>query len=292
MTKRLDAERGAPQERRSSSRRTAAWVLAGLWAVSIVAAVLVLVIQASGAGPVDSSAPEGFDLRAEQTAETQSADVTTTTASPAEDEPDPTAGPEVESDPPAAAGEPPDQADEPAAEEPVGAEDEPVVPVTSGRLEDVAQRHDGPVPVRLVVPSLQVDAVIVPVGYRDGEMDVPPSADLVAWYEFGPTPGEAGSSVLAGHVAWDGRRGVFWDLRELPAGAEFEVHFDDGSVRRFRTVTLTSFGKTDLPGDEIFRRSGDPVLTLITCGGAFNPSIGRYEDNVVAYAVEIDRPME
>jgi sortase (surface protein transpeptidase) len=166
------------------------------------------------------------------------------------------------------------------------------VPVTSGRLEDVADRHDGAAPVKLVVPALGVDAEIVPVGYRNGEMDVPPSAGLVAWYEHGPAPGEAGSAVLAGHVAWNGRRGVFWDLRDLPPGAEFEVRFDDDSVRRFRAVTLTSFGKTELPGDEIFRRTGEPELTLITCGGAFNPSIGRYEDNVVVTAIEIDRPMQ
>jgi hypothetical protein len=63
-------------------------------------------------------------------------------------------------------------------------------------------------------------------------------------------------------------------------------------VRRFRAVALTSFAKSELPADDIFRRSGDPVVTLITCGGAFNPSIGRYEDNVVAYAVEVDRPVE
>ena len=28
-------------------------------------------------------------------------------------------------------------------------------------------------------------------------------------------------------------------------------------------------------------------ITLITCGGDFNPSVGSYEDNVVAYAVPV-----
>jgi hypothetical protein len=53
-------------------------------------------------------------------------------------------------------------------------------------------------------------------------------------------------------------------------------------------VRLTSYGKTELPTDRIFAREGSPVVTLITCGGAFNPSVGSYEDNVVVYAVPVD----
>jgi hypothetical protein len=39
--------------------------------------------------------------------------------------------------------------------------------------------------------------------------------------------------------------------------------------------------------DRIFAKDGDPVLTLITCGGDFNRSLRSYEDNVVTYAVPI-----
>jgi sortase (surface protein transpeptidase) len=174
--------------------------------------------------------------------------------------------------------------DEPVEE--IAVAPRPEVPVTSGRLSDIAAGDDR-VPVRLRIPDLGVDAPIAPVGYQAGEMEVPPSADVVGWYRYGPAPGDEGSAVLAAHVDWGGRAGVFFDLRNLPAGAEFEVEFADGRISRFRSVRLTSYDKDELPVDSIFARSGDPVVTLITCGGAFNPSLRSYEDNVVVYAVPI-----
>ncbi len=165
----------------------------------------------------------------------------------------------------------------------------PTVPVSSGHPEDLPAQQ--PVePVRLVIPALGIDAPIRPVGVRNGEMEVPPTADLVAWYRFGPTPGAEGSAVLAAHVSWGGELGVFYRLRDLPPGAMIEVVFADGSARRFRSVALDAYDKSDLPVQQIFAREGDPVLTLVTCGGAFNESLRHFEQNIVAYAVPIEGP--
>jgi len=188
--------------------------------------------------------------------------------------------PEPSGLPTPAAPAPDVEADAPFVPEP------PPVTVTSGRLEDLGI-DDRPAPVRLRIPSLRVDAPIEPVGYAGGEMEVPATAADVGWYEFGPRPGDTGSSVLAAHVAWDGRRGVFYELVDLPSGALIEIEFADGAVRRFESVALASYDKQELPTADIFRRDGPPVVTLITCGGAFNPSLRSYEDNIVAYAVEI-----
>ena len=163
----------------------------------------------------------------------------------------------------------------------------PVVRVSSGLLEDLPTGGQ-PEPVRLVIPALGIDAPIRAVGVRNGEMEVPPTADLVAWYRFGPTPGDRGSAVLAAHVSWGGELGVFYRLRDLPQGAEIEVWFTDGSVRRFRSVALTVYDKADLPVERIFRRAGEPTLTLVTCGGAFNQSLRSFEQNIVAYAAPAD----
>ncbi len=55
----------------------------------------------------------------------------------------------------------------------------------------------------------------------------------------------------------------------------------------FEVTDLRQYDKDELPFDEIFARDGDPRLTLITCGGAFNPSLLSYEDNVVVRAVPV-----
>ena len=142
-------------------------------------------------------------------------------------------------------------------------------------------------PVRLRLPDLGIDAPVESVGYDRGEMEIPRSAGVIGWYRYGPAPGGLGSAVLAAHVAWGGRTGVFADLRLVSVGAVVEVEFSDGATRRFQVEALASYDKQGLPVQEVFRREGDPVLTLITCGGAFNPSLRSFENNVVAYAVPV-----
>jgi sortase (surface protein transpeptidase) len=119
-------------------------------------------------------------------------------------------------------------------------------------------------------------------------MAVPRNVRDVAWYEFGPRPGEPGSAVLAAHVDLAGRGpGTFFRLRELDPGDTVEVDFADGSSRLFRVQARTVYSKADLPLDTIFAEGGASVLTLVTCGGGFDRSTGSYDSNVVVYAVPV-----
>ncbi len=141
-------------------------------------------------------------------------------------------------------------------------------------------------PIGLRIPELGIDtaAPVVGVGVEsNGDMEVPP-ADEVGWYEFGPTPGAAGSSVLAAHIAFDGVDGVFVNLDELSVGATIEVDYEDGSTATFVATAKEQYSKEGLPRDDIFAKDGDPGLVLITCGGDFNRSLRSYDDNVVVYA--------
>lgn len=144
---------------------------------------------------------------------------------------------------------------------------------------------DGPQPIGLTIEAIEVEtAPVLGVGIRtDGDMEVPP-ADEVGWYEYGPTPGETGSAVLAAHIAFDGQDGVFVNLDELPVGSLITVEYDDGSSSDFVAVAKEQYGKRELPKDDIFARDGEPQLVLITCGGDFNREVRSYEDNVVIYA--------
>jgi len=143
-------------------------------------------------------------------------------------------------------------------------------------------------PVGLRLPTLGIDeALVVAVGVEaNGDFEVP-SADEVGWYRFGPTPGGPGSAVLAAHVAQDGVDGVFRYLTDLKVGAEFSVVFDDGAESDFRVAAMDQYDKDELPTDDFFRKSGEPQLVLITCGGDFNRQLRSYDDNVVAVAVPI-----
>lgn len=143
-------------------------------------------------------------------------------------------------------------------------------------------------PVSLRFEAIGVlDAPIDGVGVLDnGEMEVP-GAERVGWYRYGPSPGEDGSAVLAAHIAYDGRRGVFRFLGDATPGDVFTVTFDDGSTRTYEVTAKAQYAKDELPFDEVFARTGSPVVTLISCGGEFQPSLRSYEDNIVVYAVPI-----
>lgn len=151
---------------------------------------------------------------------------------------------------------------------------------------DVTQ---GPRPERLRIEVLDIDAPVGQYGVAPGgQMDVPDNITEVGWYKYGPSPGDPGSAVLAAHVDLRGPgRGLFYDLDELEVDDEVVVGYSDGESRRFRVVARAAYLKTELPLDAIFSREGDPVLTLITCGGSFSASEGSYDSNVVVYAVPI-----
>lgn len=149
---------------------------------------------------------------------------------------------------------------------------------------------DDPQPSRVRIPSLGVDAEVVLVGVEDdGEMEIPEDVSTVGWYRWGPAPGDAGSSVIAGHV--DSRsqgRGAFFDLRRLQPGDRVEIAYDDGSVTVFEVQGRDVIDKAVIPLDEVFDRDGPARLTLITCGGEFDYGTRHYVSNVVVVATPVD----
>jgi LPXTG-site transpeptidase (sortase) family protein len=138
----------------------------------------------------------------------------------------------------------------------------------------------------MAIPAIDVDALVVPVGLLPSStsLEIPADVQTLGWYRFGPAPGDDGSSVIVGHV--DSSRqgaGAFFRLRELAPGSTILVAFAHQS-RRFTVVARREFAKSRLPAD-LFLPSGRPILTLITCGGAFDRQSHHYADNIVVYAV-------
>lgn len=151
----------------------------------------------------------------------------------------------------------------------------------------IPEAVDAPRPVSMEFERIGAGGIIDEVGVlANGEMEIP-GAERVGWYRHGVAPGSAGSAVLAAHIAFDGRDGVFRHLDDALVGDTFSISFDDGSVRDYEVVEMAQYGKTELPFDRVFAKDGQPVVTLITCGGDFQSDVQSYADNVVAYAVEL-----
>lgn len=140
-------------------------------------------------------------------------------------------------------------------------------------------------PVRVQIPTLGVTSSIMQLGLEDdGSLEVPAGAYPVGWYQGGPTPGELGPSVLAGHVDWEGERGAFYGLRELRPGDTVVIDRTDGTAATFRVDRVEEHSKGDFPTDDVYGDIEHAGLRLITCGGAFDEDTGDYQDNVIVFA--------
>jgi hypothetical protein len=143
------------------------------------------------------------------------------------------------------------------------------------------------VPTELTIAGIDLWGPVRPVGLEpNGEMEIPDETEI-GWYDLGASPGEPGATVLAAHVTWNDTVGPFHKLGTLEPGAEVRMRLSDGSTRIYEVVERTMFPKDGLPNWRIFRRDGPESLVLITCGGSFNPSIRRYRDNIVVFAVPV-----
>lgn len=152
-----------------------------------------------------------------------------------------------------------------------------------------------PRPTELRIPAIGVRVTVDIVGLdAAGQVEVPIDVSRAGWYRFSAKPGSVeGSSVLVGHV--DGVEqgaGAFYDLRSLSPGDTVTVTRADGGRLTYEVVARERFAKDRVPLRDLFSRSGPPRLTLITCGGPFDPSSLEYTDNIVVTALPVDSDTE
>lgn len=148
---------------------------------------------------------------------------------------------------------------------------------------------EGVAPVALQVDSVGVDAPIELGAVVDGAMQDPSGPWVVSWYDQLGKVGEGGNVVVAGHVDyWNVGPAVFWDVRNLPAGDIIRIVGEDGAsyeyavewIERYDAAGLTpEVIQNDIVGD-----TGEETLTLITCGGTFDPATGEYNERWVVRA--------
>jgi LPXTG-site transpeptidase (sortase) family protein len=144
-------------------------------------------------------------------------------------------------------------------------------------------------PDRLEVPSAGIDAAVVDLGVgEDGQMEAPPTPDVVGWYRMSSRPGQPGNSVMSGHVDWGHATAVFWGLRNLRKGDEILVHGADGAVHTYAVAWNESYPAESAPTDRIIEPSKDSELTLITCDGVFDQRSEQYLERRVVRAQLID----
>jgi LPXTG-site transpeptidase (sortase) family protein len=142
-------------------------------------------------------------------------------------------------------------------------------------------------PLKVTIPKIKAESSLIPLGLEpDGTLQVPPvSTPMQAgWYREGPTPGETGPAVIAGHVDGMKRPGIFFRLRELSVGDVVLVERSDRTTAKFTVSDKQQVSKSRFPTERVYGDTAEPELRLITCGGAFDRSGHNYLDNIIVYA--------
>lgn len=178
-----------------------------------------------------------------------------------------------------------------AADEPDGTTASPSAgvstPVVPRPASPVREEIPASPPVRVEIPSIGVDSEIIALGLRDdGTLEVPEGDDYdrAGYYDGGPTPGERGPAVIAGHVDSKSGPSVFYRLRDLRPGDEIKVTREDGRVLTFTAEKTNQYPKDELPTEDVYGPVPWSALRLITCGGDFDRSQRSYQDNLIVSA--------
>lgn len=188
---------------------------------------------------------------------------------------------------PSGASVPPDFGARPRAQEPTAG---PSFGVHDGGPGERGNAS-GPVPepTALRIPRVSLDARLRDVGVKeDGTVEIPDSVGQAGWYRYGPAPGApAGSAVLIGHVDdRTGDLGAFAKLYGVRKGDDVTVTREDAPLVRYEVTAREVVDKDRLP-EEVFRRHGRPVLTLVTCAPPYDRERGGYQRNLLVYAVPV-----
>lgn len=187
--------------------------------------------------------------------------------------------------PPALSVPIPSESVAPIAPPPTAAVDVPTVDASLAN-----QKTVGAAPSRIQIPSLNIDMAVESAGLdAAGSMALPFNPDTASWYRFGPAPGAEGATVIAAHV--DSLRyglGPFARLADAPPGTEITVLAVDGVAHRYALESVQSAGKPEVPWATVFDRTGEPRLTLVTCGGEFNYTTRQYQSNILVAAVPVE----
>ncbi len=130
----------------------------------------------------------------------------------------------------------------------------------------VARRDRGP-PVRLVIPVIELDQKLTPVGLDRNGVPIVPKHD-VGWYNLSATPGQGENVVLWGHVLRFRNAphipAPFARLKEVPIGARLILYSADGAEHGY-VVTKQIWVTPDQVA--YILPTGREQVTLVSCIG-------------------------
>jgi LPXTG-site transpeptidase (sortase) family protein len=151
----------------------------------------------------------------------------------------------------------------------------------------LAQQQANPgIPLRLIIPKINVDAVIEPVGLTpEGAIGAPKGPATTAWFDLGPRPGDNGSAVIDGHFGhWKiGVGSVFDNLNKLVKGDKIYVEDEKGTKFSFVVRESAIYDPQAKASSVFYSDDGKAHLNLVTCEGTWIPAQKTFTNRLVVF---------
>lgn len=128
------------------------------------------------------------------------------------------------------------------------------------------------------ISKIGVDSPVVEAPLEKGEWKVPKF--VVGHLEGTANPGEVGNAVFSGHLESIGSGNVFAWLKELSIGDDVTL-LSGSETTRYAVTDVKVVKNDDL---SVVAPMPEPVLTLITCAGTWNPLTRDYGERLVVVA--------
>jgi LPXTG-site transpeptidase (sortase) family protein len=143
-------------------------------------------------------------------------------------------------------------------------------------------------PDEILVPSLKIEAPLIPIELEtDGVLTPPADTDVAGWWDGSAEPGSGeGQTVITGHTVSTGG-GVMNELPKLDVGGVIQVR-DEGKVYDYRATGVFKLTKEEVSAasQTLFGQDGGHGrLVLVTCTDYHD---GVYDSNVLVWAEPID----
>ena len=139
--------------------------------------------------------------------------------------------------------------------------------------------------VRLAIPAIKLDTPVQQGGIVADAEGNPTWETLpfvaVHYGDLTARIGARGNAVIAGHVVTLQEGNVFRFLYQLDFGDTIEVWDEHETKRAFRVVDVRLVAPTDV---SVMAPTPDVTLTLITCGGTFDPRTREFSERLVVTA--------
>ena len=136
------------------------------------------------------------------------------------------------------------------------------------------------VPVELVIPSINVDTEVKPAGLienKDGQLEWETLPFVAANYAMLGPVGAPGNAVVAGHVVTLSMGNVFRNLYQVELGQPIEAYTADSHF----TYVVSEIKLVPPDAVEVLEPTEDARLTVITCGGTFDPRTRTFSDRLI-----------